>query len=76
METYITQEDFDKVRGNYGYLAHRFDAALRMFQMKRDEKKGSRGPRSYHFTREEFEDLSALIEDMDHRLKRMFMRRK
>lgn len=76
MDSYILQDEFDKARGNYLYMSHRLVTIIKVIEEKRQEQKGKRIGKSYTFTRTEFDDLAALVEDLYDRLERMFNKKK
>ena len=68
MDSYISQHDFEKARGNWHYMEHRLVTILTTIQEKRKEK-------HTRFTVDEFRDLEELVADLYHRMVLLFKKK-
>mgnify|MGYP001558571320 CR=1 FL=1 len=69
----ISQDKFDELKGHYGYVSHRIEAALSL--LMRDDRRKMKDGDVITFTKEELADAVALLTDLQYRMQAMFQPR-
>lgn len=78
--TCIPQEQFDRLKGYYYYTSHRLlriQKYVKEVQQEYDEngnlKRGRKVEDEYVFSKEIVQEMESLIDDLEHRLRKMFI---